>query len=356
MARALELARMGVYTTDPNPHVGCVIVAPDGKVLGEGWHQRAGEAHAEIRALEQAQSGAKGATVYLTLEPCSHHGRTPPCADALIASGVAKVICAMQDPNPLVAGAGLDRLRLAGITTACGLMEADARVLNRGFIKRMQTGRPWVCTKLAVSVDGRTALKSGASKWITGAAARADVQRLRAASSAILTGIGTVLADDPRLDVRATDSDLLRQPLRVVADSGLRMPLEATMLAVGGDVQIFHATGSAGREQELAARGAVSQRLPAENGRVSPGAILDALGNAGCNRLLVEAGPTLNGALLSAGLVDEIIVYQSARVMGADAREMFAIEAISKMEDVIQLKLVDVRRLGDDLRLTYRTG
>jgi diaminohydroxyphosphoribosylaminopyrimidine deaminase / 5-amino-6-(5-phosphoribosylamino)uracil reductase len=220
----------------------------------------------------------------------------------------------------------------------------------------MQTGRPWVCTKLAVSMDGRTALKSGASKWITGAAARADVQRLRAASSAILTGIGTVLADDPRLDVRDTEIKLFRQPLRVVADSGLRMPLDAAMLNVGGDVQVFHATGRAGREQELSARGAVSKCLPAENGRVSPAAILDALGNAGCNRLLVEAGPTLNGALLAAGLVDEIIVYQSARIMGADARGMFAMETITQMQDVIQLRLVDVRHLGDDLRLTYRTG
>lgn len=354
MARALELARKGIYTTDPNPNVGCVIVAPDGTVAGEGWHQKAGEAHAEIHALKQAAGGAKGATVYVTLEPCSHHGRTPPCADALIASGVAKVICAMQDPNPQVAGAGLTKLRAAGIATACGLLEGEARELNRGFIKRMQTGRPWVSTKLAVSMDGRTALQSGASKWITGAAARADVQRLRAGSSAILTGIGTVLADDPRLDVRDADSGMLAQPHRVVADSDLRMPLAAAMLGVNGAVRIFHSSGSVDREQELSGRNAICKRLLADGGRVSLAAILDVLGSDGCNRLLVEAGPTLNGALLEAGFVDEIIVYQAASIMGADARGMFACKTIERMEDVIPLRLIDVRHLGDDLRLTYR--
>lgn len=354
MARALELARKGIYTTDPNPNVGCVIVAHDGTVAGEGWHQKAGEAHAEIYALQQAAGGAKGATVYVTLEPCSHHGRTPPCADALVASGVAKVVCAMQDPNPQVAGAGLERLRAAGIATACGLLETEARELNRGFIKRMQTGRPWVSTKLAVSMDGRTALKSGASKWITGAAARGDVQRLRAGSSAILTGIGTVLADDPRLDVRDSGIEWSVQPQRVVADSDLRMPISAAMLGISGAVCVFHATGSVAREQELSGRNVLCKRLPAKDGRVSLLAMLEVLGSDGCNRLLVEAGPTLNGALLEAGLIDEIIVYQAASVMGADARGMFACKTIDCMEDVIPLRLVDVRHLGDDLRLSYR--
>lgn len=354
MARALELARKGIYTTDPNPNVGCVIVASDGVVVGEGWHRKTGAAHAEIHALQQAAGRVHGATVYVTLEPCSHHGRTPPCADALVASGVAKVICAMQDPNPQVAGAGLEKLRTAGIATACGLLEAEARELNRGFIRRMQTGRPWVSTKLAVSMDGRTALRSGASKWITGAAARADVQRLRAGSSAILTGIGTVLADDPRLDVRDAGIELLAQPLRVVADSELRLPLGAAMLGGSGAVRVFHSTGSSGREQELAHRNVICNRLPAKSGRVSLAALLDVLGSDGCNRLLVEAGPTLNGALLEAGLVDEIIVYQAASIMGTDARGMFACKTIERMEDVIALRLVDVRHLGDDLRLSYR--
>jgi diaminohydroxyphosphoribosylaminopyrimidine deaminase/5-amino-6-(5-phosphoribosylamino)uracil reductase len=354
MARALELARKGIYTTDPNPNVGCVIVAPNGTVLGEGWHQKAGEAHAEIHALKQATDSAAGAIVYVTLEPCSHHGRTPPCADALVAAGVAKVICAMQDPNPQVAGAGLEKLRAAGIETACGLMEAEARELNRGFVKRMQTGRPWVSAKLAVSMDGRTALKSGESKWITGAAARGDVQRLRAVSSAILTGIGTVLADDPRLDVRDAAAGLASQPQRIVADSALRMPVDAAMLRAGGPVRIFHSTGSAGREEELSGRNVLCKRLPAKDGRVNLAAILDVLGSDGCNRLLVEAGPTLNGALLEAGLIDEVIVYQAATVMGADAMGMFACNGINTMEDLIPLHLVDVRHLGDDLRLTYR--
>ena len=354
MARALEIARKGIYTTDPNPNVGCVIVASDGSVVGEGWHQKAGEAHAEIHALERAAGSAKDATAYVTLEPCSHHGRTPPCADALIASRVAKVICAMQDPNPQVAGAGLEKLRAAGIATACGLLEAEARELNRGFIKRMQTGRPWVSTKLAVSMDGRTALKSGASKWITGAAARADVQRLRASSSAILTGIGTVLADDPRLDVRDSGIKLLTQPQRVVVDSDLRIPLAAAMLGGTSAVRVFHSTGSEGREQELSGRKVICNRLPAKDGRVSLAAMLDVLGSDGCNRLLVEAGPALNGALLEAGLVDEIIVYQAASIMGADARGMFACKTIDSMEGIIPLRLVDVRHLGDDLRLSYR--
>lgn len=354
MARALELARKGFYTTDPNPNVGCVIVAPNGTVLAEGWHQKAGEAHAEIHALKGAAGDAAGATVYVTLEPCSHHGRTPPCADALVAAGVAKVICAMQDPNPQVAGAGLERLRAAGIETACGLMEAEARELNRGFVKRMQTGRPWVSTKLAVSMDGRTALKSGASKWITGAAARADVQRLRAGSSALLTGIGTVLADDPRLDVRDSAAEFAFQPHRIVADSSLRMPLAAAMLSTGGPVRIFHSTDNAGREQELSRRNVLCQRLPAKDGRVDLAAILEVLGSNGCNRLLVEAGPTLNGALLQADLLDEIIVYQAAAIMGADARGMFACTGINTMQDLVPLRLVDVRHLGDDLRLTYR--
>jgi len=356
MARALELARQGICTTAPNPNVGCVIVAPDGKVVGEGWHRRAGEAHAEIHALEQAGSGAKGATVYVTLEPCSHHGKTPPCADALIASGVAKVICAMQDPNPQVAGAGLVRLRAAGITIACGLMEAEAREINRGFVKRMQTGYPWVCSKIAASMDGRTALQSGASKWITGEAARADVQRLRAGSSAILTGIGTVLADDPRLDVRDTTIQLFEQPLRAVADSGLRMPPDAAMLGAGTAVRVFHSAGSAQAENALAARGALCTRLPAEKGHLKLAALLNAIGNEGCNHLLLEAGATLNGAMLRAGLIDEIIVYQSARIMGADARGMFAFDPITRMQDVVQLRMVDVRHLGDDLRLSYRVA
>lgn len=355
MARALQLARRGVYTTDPNPNVGCVIVAGDGKtIVGEGWHARAGEPHAEVRALEQAGSRASGSTVYVTLEPCSHHGRTPPCADALVAAGVAQVICAMGDPNPQVAGRGLGILEKAGIRVQTGLMAAAATELNRGFVARMERGRPWVRVKLAVSADGRSAMASGESKWITGEAARADVHRLRAASSAILTGIGTVLADDPQLNARCADVNEVMQPLRIVADSSLRLGAAAKIIATDGLLRVYCADAPDHRLAELEACRVSVRKMPGPDGRVCTKALLEDLAAEGVNDVLVEAGPGLNGSLLEAGLVDEIIVYQSPRIMGTAARGMFDLQNVLAMRDSIELQLYQQRAVGDDLRLTYR--
>ena len=357
MARALKLARRGVFTTDPNPNVGCVIVASDGEVVGEGWHERAGEAHAEVRALLQAGERARGATVFVTLEPCSHHGQTPPCSDALVNAGVSRVVCAMQDPNPLVAGNGVSRLQDAGVEVQSGLLEIEARELNRGFITRMEKGRPWVCVKLAVSLDGRTALPSGESKWITSPEARTDVHRLRARSSAILSGIGTVLADDPQLNARCENAGI-RQPLRVIADSSLRLPVQAKVISRDGDLAgatlVYHCAGTVESAAQLEARGVRVMQLAAAGAHLSLEAVLDDLGQQGVNFVLVEAGASLNGALLEAGLVDELVVYQASKVMGAGAKGMFALESVAQMRDSIELKLAGVRRVGADLRLNYR--
>lgn len=360
MAAALKLARHGIFSADPNPVVGCIIVAADGTVAGEGWHERTGEAHAEVRALLQAGARARGATAYVTLEPCSHHGQTPPCSDALISAGVSRVVCAMQDPNPLVAGSGLEQLQGAGIIVQSGLLEAEARELNRGFINRMETGRPWVTVKLAVSMDGRTALASGESKWITSPQARADVHRLRARSAGILSGIGTVLADDPQLNARCEGLSGIKQPLRVIADSSLRMPLDAKVASGGDDnagaALVYHCAGARQSAQQLEARGLQIKQIPAFAGHLSLDALLDDLGERSINTLLVEAGPTLNGALLEAGLVNELLVYQASRIMGAGAKGMFGLESVAQMSDSIELNLVEMRRVGADLRLNYRVG
>jgi len=358
MARALKLARRGVFTTDPNPNVGCVIVAPDGEIVGEGWHERAGQAHAEVRALIQAGERARGAVAYVTLEPCSHHGQTPPCADALIEAGILRVVFAMQDPNPQVAGRGLAQLQSAGVAVESGLLESAARELNQGFIRRMETGKPWVCVKLAVGLDGRTAMATGESKWITGVAARADVHRLRASSSAILSGIGTVLADDPQLNARCEGLADIKQPVRVVADSRLQLSPDARLL--GGDLEnagavlVYHCNGSPESVRQLEARGAQVRQLPEVADHLSLHALLDDLGQQGINNVLVEAGPRLNGALLEAGLVNELVVYQAPRVMGARAQGMFALETVERMADSIEFNLVGARRVGADLRLNYR--
>jgi diaminohydroxyphosphoribosylaminopyrimidine deaminase/5-amino-6-(5-phosphoribosylamino)uracil reductase len=354
MARALRLAERGVYTTDPNPNVGCVIVAGDGTVAGEGWHERAGQGHAEVLALAQAGDRAAGATVYVTLEPCSHHGRTPPCADALIAAGVARVVCAMEDPNPQVAGQGKAALEQSGIRVQSGLMAAAARELNRGFVARMERGRPWLRVKLAVSADGRTAMASGESKWITGEAARADVHRLRARSSAILTGIGTVLADDPQLNARCAEPINIEQPLRVVADSSLRLNHDAKIIGADGKARVYFCSANDDRQAALEAEGVTLVKAPESEGRVCLKALLEDLAAAGVNDVLVEAGPALNGRLLEAGLVDEVVVYQSARIMGAAARGMFDLPAVATMDESIKLQLCGQRFVGDDLRLTYR--
>lgn len=360
MAEAVRLAWQGRYSTHPNPNVGCVIVN-DGRVVGRGWHPRAGEPHAEVFALREAGERARGATAYVTLEPCSHQGRTPPCADALIEAGVKRVVAAMQDPNPLVAGQGLARLRAAGIAVETGLLEAQARQLNPGYIQRMQHGRPWVRLKLAASLDGHTAMASGESQWITGEAARRDVQRLRAQSSAIVTGIGTVLADDPSMTVRLDAAQLngvepVRQPLRVVLDSQLRMPATARLLQRPGDTLVLTGNTDQAAWQSLQTAGADVAAVRTAADRPDPAAVLALLAERGINEVLLECGPTLAGAFMTAGLVDELILYLAPHLMGDAARGLFRLPGLEKMQDRIPLTWADVRRVGTDLRLTLKPG
>lgn len=348
MARALRLAERGIGTTDPNPRVGCVV-ADGERVLGEGFHAYAGGPHAEIVALRAAEGSAGGATAYVTLEPCSHHGRTPPCADALIEAGVRRVVYAVADPNPRVNGSGASRLAAAGVSVEGGLLEAEARALNAGFFSRMQRGRPFVRLKLAASLDGHTALASGESRWITGAAARADVQRLRARSSAILTGIGTVLADDPRLDLRLPGAS--RQPLRVVLDRRLSLPATARLLEPPGSVLVFTTAAAAGSAGEIAARGARVEALPESGRGLDLAAALRRLAALEVNELLVEAGPTLAGALLEAGLVDEVVLYLAPVLLGVEARPLAALGPLGRMTERLELEFREARRVGEDLRL-----
>jgi len=360
MARALRLAERGLYTTDPNPRVGCVLVR-DGQLVGEGWHRKAGEPHAERNALAMSGDAARGATAYVTLEPCSHHGRTPPCAQGLIDAGVARVVAAMTDPNPLVAGEGLALLGAAGIETRAGLLQTDAEALNPGYLRRMRHGRPFVRCKLAMSLDGRTAMASGESQWISGEDSRRDVQLLRARSSAILTGIGTVLADDPSMTVRlpvdellgVESDDYLRQPLRIVLDTRLRMPPRVKMLNQPGQTLIVCGEGaSAETEAELRAAGADTLRLPQLGGRIDLSALLHALAARGVNELMIESGATLAGSALQAGLVDELIVYAAPNLMGDAARGLVRLPGLERLDERIDLEFADVRRVGRDLRLT----
>jgi diaminohydroxyphosphoribosylaminopyrimidine deaminase/5-amino-6-(5-phosphoribosylamino)uracil reductase len=349
MARALRLAEQGLFTTTPNPRVGCVIVHA-GRVVGEGWHVRAGEAHAEVHALRAAGERAKGATAYVTLEPCSHHGRTPPCANALIDAGVIRVVAAMRDPNPQVAGRGLELLTLAGIKVQAGLLESEARELNIGFISRMTRGRPWLRLKTASSLDGKTALLNGESKWITGPAARADVQRWRARACVILTGSGTLLADDPQMNVR--DIETPRQPLKVIVDSRLATPPNARILHGGAFIACAEADPA--KRAALEAAGAQILELPGADGRVDLAALLLEFGRQGINEVHVEAGATLNGALLAAGWVDEWVSYLAPVAMGHAARGLFDMPALSEMVGRRQFEMCDVRILGGDLRLRLR--
>ena len=417
MARAIRLASQGLYTTEPNPRVGCVIVK-EGVVVGEGWHQRAGQPHAEPLALAVAGGAARGATAYVSLEPCCHHGRTPPCTAALLAAGVARVVVAMTDPNPLVAGSGLDRLRAAGVVVEQGLLEAEARRLNPGFIKRMERGLPYVRLKLAASLDGRTAMANGESQWITSAAARRDVQFLRARSSAILTGVGTLLADDPSLNVRLSPADLpgvgpdgvVRQPLRVVVDSRLRTPPTARLLAQPGQTLIVCQEWEAGpgsqendtasprndydlwrkdqafladdhpspradfvtvadnhtsladatlaceqaseRAVRLEAAGAGILMIPPGPGGVDLETLLRYLARMEINEVLIEAGATLAGSALQAGLVDELVLYLAPHLMGDAGRGLFHLPDLERMADRPALHLQDLRQIGPDLRLT----
>lgn len=352
MARALRLAERGLCTTDPNPRVGCVIVA-DGEIVGEGWHERAGGPHAEVNALQMAGGRAAGARAYVTLEPCCHHGRTPPCTAALIEAGIARVIVATSDTNAKVAGKGLAQLEAAGIEAVAGPLGAQSRALNCGYFKRHESARPYVRAKLAMSLDGRTALADGTSQWISGAASRADVQAWRAGSSAVLTGVGTVLADDPSLNVRAAELSHALAPARVIVDSRLRTPPAAKTLNLPGDVYIFHGD-NAGVAAELSAAGAIVERLPEIDGRVSLPAVMERLAELEMNEILVEAGSTLNGALLQHGLVDEIIAYVAPHLLGDTAQGMFALPPLSSMAERVKLELQELRRFDADIRLRYR--
>jgi len=360
MARAIQLADQGRYTTQPNPRVGCVIVR-DGEMVGEGFHVRAGEGHAEVNALRMAGDLARGATAYVTLEPCSHYGRTPPCAEGLKAAGVVRVVSAMVDPNPQVAGRGIGILQDAGIVAEQGLLEADSRALNPGFIKRMEQGLPYVRVKTACSLDGRTAMQSGESQWITGPAARSDVQRLRAQSSAIVTGVDSILHDDSSLTVRAAELQLenadeivAKQPLRVVLDSQLRIPTTAKILKQPGRTLIVTLSTDQTRIAELKSAGAEVLVQPSEHGRIDLDVLLRHLAkDEQCNELLVETGATLAGAFVASGLVDELVVYQAMTLMGSDARPAYALP-FTEMKEQRRLQLLDSRMVGDDLRLTLR--
>lgn len=361
MARAIELAERGLYTTAPNPRVGCVLVK-DGQVIGEGWHQRAGEGHAEVNAIASVsdRSLTRGATVYVTLEPCSHTGKTPPCCQALITAGVGRVVSAMQDPNPQVSGRGHQVLQEAGISVASGLLEAQAAALNPGFIKRMQTGLPWLRLKLAMSLDGRTAMASGESQWITGPAARADVQRLRARSCAVVTGIGTIVHDNAALTVRAEELQLpdarriaSRQPLRVVLDSSLKIAPSARIFQQQGPVLIVAANDFSGRAPLLQARGAEVVMLPGDDGKVDLQDFLRLLAGRQCNEVMVEAGSTLAAAFWQQGLVDAITVYMAPTLLGSRARPLLELP-LDAMSQQQRLLIDGITPVGDDWRIDAR--
>ncbi|MEZ5478279.1 MAG: bifunctional diaminohydroxyphosphoribosylaminopyrimidine deaminase/5-amino-6-(5-phosphoribosylamino)uracil reductase RibD [Thiolinea sp.] len=365
MARALQLAEQGRYTTHPNPRVGCVIVR-DGRIVGEGWHQRAGEPHAEVHALRNAGELAVGADVYVTLEPCAHFGRTPPCADALIRAGVRRVVAAMIDPNPQVGGQGLQRLQAAGIETAQGLLEAQARALNPGFISVMQRQRPFVRVKMAMSLDGRTAMASGESVWITGAAARRDVQFWRAQAGAVLTGIDTVLMDRPSLNVRLDAVELgictaVRQPERVILDSRLRLPLDAPLLKLDGQVRVYTCAGDEAAQQKIEVLRAMGVQVRQFGAGPESSAVpqlelhevMTALHQDGINEVHVEAGARLSGGLLEQGLVDELIIYMAPHLMGATARPLFQL-SLDTMQQRKALDIQDMRAVGQDWRIVAR--
>ncbi|HSG12077.1 MAG TPA: bifunctional diaminohydroxyphosphoribosylaminopyrimidine deaminase/5-amino-6-(5-phosphoribosylamino)uracil reductase RibD [Gammaproteobacteria bacterium] len=350
MAHALRLAARGLYTTDPNPRVGCVIVSGN-DIIGEGWHMRAGEAHAEVAALARAGTAARGATAYVTLEPCCHHGRTPPCTDALIGAGVARVVIGMEDPNPQVAGNGIKALEAAGIRVTRGVLAAQAESLNPGFVSRMRSGRPFVRSKLAMSLDGRTAMASGESQWITGAHARGDVQRLRARASAVLSGIGTVLADDPSLNARLEDAEVL-QPLRVILDSRLQLPPTAKLLGLPGHTLVLTGAEDDGRRAALVNAGAEVVTVPLGGDRLDLTRVMQILGEREINEVHVEAGAVLNGALLQAGLVDELVIYLAPHLMGDAARGLFSLPGLTAMNQRIDVSISDIRAVGEDWRIT----
>lgn len=359
MARALELARRGRFTTAPNPNVGCVIVR-DGEIVGEGYHQKAGEPHAEVHALRMAGDKARGATAYVTLEPCSHHGRTPPCADALVAAGVARVVAAMQDPNPQVAGRGLHRLQQAGIAVHHGVLMDQAEKINRGFLKRMRTGFPYVQLKLGASLDGRTAMASGESQWITSPQSRQDVQRFRAQSAAILSSSATVLADDPSLTVRWSELDVdtqrlypqsaVRQPVRVIVDSQSRVTPHHRLVSQPGQTWLARASQDAQSWPD----GVEQLTMPLHGGGIDLVALMMTLGKRQINTVWVEAGAHLAGALLQAGVVDELIVYLAPTLLGDAARSLCVLPGLEQLSQAPMFDMTDVRQIGPDVRLTLK--
>ena len=347
MGHAIALAQNGLYSTHPNPRIGCVIVK-DGNIVGEGWHAEAGQPHAEVLALRQAGEAARGASVYVNLEPCCHQGRTPPCTGFLIDAGVRRVVAAMEDPNPQVAGGGVQMLRSAGIDVDVGVMGAESERLNRGFLQRTSLGRPWVTLKVAASLDGRTAMSSGESRWITGEPARRDVHHWRARSSAVMTGSGTVLADDPGLDVRHIETP--RQPLRVVVDSRFSTPAGARILGQPGTTLVATANEEFEYTDRLSDNVDVVY-LPGPDGKVDLSGLMSDLAQREINELLVEAGPTLGGAMLREGLVDEILLYLAPRFLGSDARGMFDLSGVETLGDCAAMNILDIRQFGADLRL-----
>ncbi len=359
MARALQLAERGLWSTNPNPRVGCVIVR-DGEIVGEGWHQVAGEPHAEIYALQMAKDKAKGATCYVTLEPCCHYGRTPPCTDALIKAGITRVVAATTDPNPVVASKGIDKLELAGIAVETSVLSGQVEKLNAGFFMRMRHGRPYIRCKMAMSLDARTAMASGESRWITSKESRSDVQALRARSSAIMTGAGTVLADDPMLTVRESELPAhlfrpakIKQPLRVIVDAHLSTPPTARMLGLPGETVIFTASSSESVKQILEKAGAKVIYLPTRERDIDLPAMCEILArDFEVNELLLETGSTLSGSMLRAGLVDELVIYMAPILMGNKARALFNLPFIENLKQKMRLDIADVRAIGDDWRIT----
>lgn len=349
MARALILAERGRYTTDPNPRVGCVLVK-NGEIIGEGWHERAGQAHAEVYALNHATQSVEGAVAYITLEPCSHHGRTPPCCDALVTAGISRLVVAMHDPNPLVAGQGLARCKDAGMDVVVDVLKEQAQALNEGFISRMTRKRPFVRSKIAMSLDGRTALANGESQWITSPPAREDVHRFRAQSSAILTAIGTVLVDNPTLNARV-DFPLV-QPVRVVLDSQLKLMPNAKMRDIDGAIWVLTCSENAAKKATLERAGFDVYVLPAYHGRLDLHAVMAFLAQKEINNVFVEAGASLNGALLEANLVDEWLIYMAPCVLGDKGRGIFVLPELTAMKNKSRFHWQNVRHVGADLRLT----
>lgn len=350
MSRALVLAARGLYTTTPNPRVGCVIVNDD-EIVGEGWHVNCGGAHAEVNALKQADTRAVGGTLYVTLEPCAHYGKTPPCVEVIVKSGISRVVFGAKDPNPLVDGRGMEHLKANGISVEGGLFSEKSEELNLGFFKRMRYGRPWVRVKVAAGLDGKTALENGRSQWITSKESRVDAHKLRAQSCVVLTGVGTVVEDDPRLTVRHTETS--RQPGKVIVDSQLRSPLDAHLFKTLG-VTLATAVKEQNRLDDFIQKGVNVLVLPDSEGRVDLDALLVELANQQVNEVLVEAGINLHSALLHRHLIDEMIIYYAPKFLGAQGRGMFFLDELNSMDQVLERDVIDITSIGKDFRVTVR--